>query len=877
MLGNEPPSLEIEGPTSVRTVPTLSTSFVGRTRELASVTTLLRQNRVVTLLGPGGIGKTRLALEVAATSDALWEQPVGFCDLSACRDVEAMCEAIAYALGIGAMDGLRDLIPRALEVRGRSLLILDNVEQLLPSAAPVIAEWSMGAPLVCLLVTSREMLRVGAEAVFEVKPLAEAGELYIDRASRVRHDYTPDEAERKVIEDIVRRLDGIPLAVELAAARASVLSASDLRERLDGRFEILSSGRRDQARRQATIHDTIAWSWDLLDDDEQRALAACSVFRGGFSVSLAEAVLSAGRTEASPEPIDLLQALRDKSLLRDLQVSAHGLRFGMYESIRYFAADKLQGKTAVAVRCHFGEVLVGFAEGKLEGSPGSEEVLSAVSAERENLHVCLEGLPDVPQGVRRSLALRAGSVLDALLPDEGISNTELRHLDAALASSGDAEPLHLAAALLARASKRAFMADSRAHGDAERALAIAVEQRDPGLQAAAHYSLGAASYSSSALEDALASFSRAKSMFRDLRNHWGEARCLQQEAACLQSLNRPSAALERLRDCLALSKQHGCVRGEVRAHAGLGFHHLEAGELESTRHHYERCLRLAREVGARRTAMLVTGYLGLAYFDHDRLDDALEYLDAATIEARESGYTRAEGVFTAIAAAVRAARDEPQEAREGFDAAKLMLRDSGIWSRVAAIHRGHLSLGLARQAAAAGKLEHWKRQRAVARRVADEVREADASGSRLIDSSDDARIALRILECALGRATRPESTAHVAADAAAAQRLLVARDIEWFQLGEAPRVDLKRRAVLRKIVDALCKQHESKVGKPIAVASLLEAGWPGEKMARSAALNRLYVALATLRSLGLRPILQRRKSGYLFDVRVALEWSDDRG
>lgn len=855
----------------------LHNAFIGRQSDLDAVTAMFDTSRLVTLVGPAGIGKTRLALEVAARSAGRWDERAIVCDLSGASDVDALCDAVARTLEVPVAGDLAPVLPLALAGHGKVLLLLDNFEQLLPEAAAVVASWLERAEQLHILVTARETVRIAAEASFEVPPLDEAVAFFVDRVAQARGSYEPGDAERKTIEAIVTRLDGIPLALELAAARATMLSIADLHARLQQRFDVLGSGARDKNSRQATMFGAIAWSWELLDDAERRALCACSVFRGGFTVAALEYVLKGASPDGATGDVlllDVVQALRDKSLLRESPADAEvALRFGMYESIRAFAEAKLEASGDADTMCIRGaEFSLESAERALAADPGSEAVFRRVVAERPNLAAVLEGIPTrkVGDALRVSMALRAAVALDALAPDDGISSSEYRHLCAALGQPCDVEPTVATRALMVRGTKRAYLAQlDEAKEDLRAALAAASD--DENLQSAASYRLGYANYAGGELDKAYERYTTAVALFRKQNNAWGEARALQQQAACLQSLNRPNEAIALLEQSLTLCRAHGYKRAEVRALAGTGFHQLESGSFRLAEQSYGRCLDLAREVGATRTAMLVTGYLGVLQFDHDALDDALEYLEASVAEARESGDPRAEGVFSAVVGALRATRNEIDVARVAFDVATVRLKEHPFFAGVADIYRAHLDLALARQSATDGDSEAAKRHlRAAAARAHAARTEGDPP---LSARSDDARIALRILERHEQRTKQAPEVPST--DSGQAMRFALANDCSWFALGDGEPVDLSRRRVLRQILAAIAEQHEQHIGQPLSVASLLDAGWPGERMARSAALNRLHVALATLRAHGLRPVLQRHREGYMFDAALRIERHDD--
>ena len=350
-LRNEfPPLKTLDGVTN--NLPVELTSFVGRS-EVDGVLSQLEDARIVTLTGPGGTGKTRLSLQVAAELAGRFDDGVWFVALAAIREPELITSAVATTLGL--QPSARDPDGRLADyLRNKNLLlVLDNFEQVI-EAAPKVTMWLRGAPGLKVLVTSRGPLRISGEREFPVPPLAlpaenewltpevlmgfEAVALFVERARAARPDFILDSRTAPLVADIVARLDGLPLAIELAAARIRLLSVEGIRDRLGSRLGLLTGGARDLPERQRTLRNAIEWSYDLLDAEHRRLFGRLGVFAGGFAIEHAEAVCAQG---LAIDILDGISTLGDQGLLRRVE-SATQSRFLMLETIREFAGELLE-------------------------------------------------------------------------------------------------------------------------------------------------------------------------------------------------------------------------------------------------------------------------------------------------------------------------------------------------------------------------------------------------------------------------------------------------------------------------------------------------------------------------------------------------------
>jgi predicted ATPase/DNA-binding NarL/FixJ family response regulator len=346
---------------AVRTIqspslPTPPTALVGRDRERAAVVDTLRRAdvRLVTLLGAGGVGKTRLALAVAEELRSVFDDRVYMVDLSALVDASLVLSTIAGALGVAqSVDrDLLDQLARRLRMQS-TLLVLDNFEQVI-EAAPDLARLLAAAPQIKMLVTSRAALRISAEHEFPVPPLelpapdrlsdpdsvtqCEAVALFIARARAVKPDFEILPASAPILAEMCARLDGLPLAIELAAARIKLLTPQALLARLSHRLPLLTGGARDLPARHKTLRSTIDWSYDLLSPQEQALFTRLAVFNGGWCLQAVESVLVLDTDQA----LDGLAALVDRSLLRQWETADGEPRYSMLETLREYASERLE-------------------------------------------------------------------------------------------------------------------------------------------------------------------------------------------------------------------------------------------------------------------------------------------------------------------------------------------------------------------------------------------------------------------------------------------------------------------------------------------------------------------------------------------------------
>ena len=560
-------------------LPTQPTELIGREDELAQVSELIRSSRLVTLTGAGGSGKTRLALQAAAELVEEFADGVFWISLAQLTNAALVLPTIAST--IGARDDLAQFVGEK-----RMLLLLDNLEHLLDSA-PALGELVRSCPKLTLLVTGREPLRVGGEQQFEVLPLSEveAVELFTQRARQVTPAFEPD---RHVVE-ICRRLDGLPLAVELAAARTKLLSPQQILERLADRFGLLVTGPRDAPQRQRTLRATIEWSYDLLGDDERRLFARCAVFAGSFSVEAAEQVCGAD--------LDALESLLEKSLLRRW---ASG-RLGMLETIQEYAAEALEARAdAAEVRAgfedFFAQLLDREWERLLDPAEGSAAI-DRLDADYDNVLSALASALDRGETERTALMARRlhtfWRLRDRLL-EGGL------WLDRAVAATNGLSGRTRAELLRAAGGNAGLVGRDVRHRELVREALVEYERAsDEAGMASCLVALGRP-------EEALR-------IYRRLNHVLGMARALEWIGSSLLHRGRAAEALPFLEESLELEQRGAPADVTAGLLHDLGNAAVDLGDLSRARASFERSARLSLELRNRTgVAYCVAGLASVA-------------------------------------------------------------------------------------------------------------------------------------------------------------------------------------------------------------------------------------------------------------------------
>ena len=612
-----------------RGAPVSVAAFIGRARERAKLAELLAETRVVTLTGSGGCGKTRLAMVVSGDVAARFADGVRWVDLQAVSEPGRVAPAVAEAVGVRERPGqaLTDTLVEQLQEQ-HLLLVLDNCEHLVQGCSELVGNLLAACPQVHLLATSRVPLLVDGEASFEVAPLpvpapdarsgsmvasAEAARLFEVRARQVDVDFRIDDGNARAVAEICRHLDGVPLAIELAAARVRVLTPSQIAAGLSDRFGLLTSGLRGAPARQRTLEASLDWSYDLLDDVQRLALARLSVFAGSFELDAAEAVVS-GEGIGNSDVLDLVTGLVEQSLLQVVERQGRA-RYRLLETIRFYARqrlseldddDRVRGRH-LAFQL---ELAARAQTGLASGQP--EPWVARLTADQDDLRAAIDRAVD-----SRDLSALVGltePIYRFWFDRAGSTDVYHRLHDAvtgATASEDERVRGLTTAALLA-------VAGGRPH-DAHRSASMAV---DAANAANADISLALA-LSVRAQAGSVSGLSTNEQIFADVAGAIEHAeRCGDPPAltsaltmggwtllhsAAINAAQRP---LERAIDVCDIT---GYRFHLPAAHAVLGLWPVFSGELDRARRHARRCREVAGEVG--RPAWEAIGLAGLGAAD----------------------------------------------------------------------------------------------------------------------------------------------------------------------------------------------------------------------------------------------------------------------
>jgi len=683
-VGNQP------SPTNIRPEPG---RFIGREEQRAFIRARLSgPARMLTLVGPGGAGKTRLAKEAALDLADAGQFPGGiwFCDLTEARTTADVLRCVGAALDVplGEGKGLRDPVERIgrdLQGRGLTLLVHDNAEQVVEEGAPLLARWEKGLPNVRWLITSRERLRIAPEEVLDIEPLPvdQACELFLERAAHARPGLTVDEHVQADVRAIVAKLDGLPLAIELVAPRVAVLTPSQIRERLESRFQLASTTRRDLPVRQRTLRAALDWSWDLLSEAERATLAQVAVFRGGFRAAVGEQVVSLAGIADAPWIPDVLQALLDKSLLRSFEPAElpGETRITLLESIREYAAMRLDERDDRAeVQARHARVILELADSIAKDLDGDDlSALRRLGLETENLRVLLERNPSPEH------ACRAAILLEAVLSVRGPIAEHRALLDRALVLAEHASQGLRLQLLLARARARRRAGEHEAAlEDANSAMEVGTELGDAPLAEAIFCKAMALDFAGHPGR-AAPLYADAKRRFDAVGLESGQVRALAMHAFALWQLGRRDEAEPMLRDALQRIDATQLWAYGARMLSTLGL-------VLGARGRWEEALEVLRgstfdsaQLGSRRGESLVLANLGALASAFGAIDRAVTHAEEALALQPEGSDPMLRAVILRNLGLLEADRGDHGEAHEHLSralAAHTELRDDLGCARV---------------------------------------------------------------------------------------------------------------------------------------------------------------------------------------------------
>lgn len=957
----------------------LPTEFVGREQELQRIAQLVAQGKsLITLRGPAGVGKTRLAkrfvlTHMSAIADA-FQAGAWFCDLAEVRTVSGIAQAVMDVLplpdDIPVGEGAGGVVTETLSRLGSVLIVLDNFEQVAEYTEATVGQWLASLGNVQFIVTSRETLNLPGEQCIEVHPLptpetnqrqaaldSDAVQMFLDRTRGTQSEYSFPDSDVEPVCEIVRQLDGNPLSIELAAARMAIMSPSQILVRLADRFTLLKTASRSSDPRQTSLIAALDWSWDLLNDWERSAFAQCAVFCQGFTLEAAEAVVDLSGLEAAPEVIDALQSLRNKSMLKVTPGAEDGRsRFGMYESLRQFAAQKLAGHTgAEAVEGRHTEYFLSAGEQWAQAveRSGQRDALESLAAEKENLISAFNrSLTKNRTHGNAALVVRCALILDPLLylrgptdlhddilrtavqfaADTGLNSVGSCRLIASRASnlraSGHVEEavadyeralemarefndsatrgLILSRLGFARSTQGDFEEAARCYEEAETLLS---EQQDESELGILHGRIGAKAYLTDDLETAQARFEAALAAHRAAGNQWYEAIVLCNLGLVHDRAGRFRDALETLTAALELARSVGNPRTESVALGNVGHLYLDYGRHALAEDLLNKALDLHHALGNERFAGIITSYLGLLEADRGNLEAARRAFNQAVRTLREWGNERWIGrtvlqiaFLDVLEGSLNSAKTAANEAVELLERSEDRRYSAIAWALIGACFAlgseadaaadafakardqiqqeptspfaatAHLLEGcLFSLRAATGDVNQAERVNEV---VVASIRAGIEDESHpwgrppLVRQAALCRLALRILENSIS----PNTLRRIRAIGIDRHHdaLIVTGEGSAFRPPGADWVDLHKRRALPGILRSLVTQRRTQDAEPLTVYDLIEAGWPGEKTLPDAGAHRVYVAIDTMRKLGLRDCILRNDDGYFLSTEIAL-------
>jgi predicted ATPase/class 3 adenylate cyclase/Tfp pilus assembly protein PilF len=617
-------------------LPQQLTSFIGRGKEKAEVKERLSHSRLLTLTGSGGTGKTRLALQVGAETLEDFPDGVWLVELAALSDPDLVAQAVATALHLRGEPG-RPLSETLTDhLRDKTLLLLlDNCEHLLDSCARLANTLLTHCARVRILATSREPLGIAGESAYRIPSLSmpnpkqslpgedlhryEAVQLFLERAVSQQPAFTLNERNASTVASVCRRLDGIPLAIELATARMRAMPVEQIEPRLNDRFRLLTGGSRTALPRQQTLRALMDWSYDMLNDQEKTLLHRLSVFAGGWTLEAADAVCARDEIE-SWELLDLLLSLSDKSLV--VYEEAEGsARYRLLETLRQYALEKLAiDAGAKPIQDRHRDYFLSLAENAAPNLDGAEQGawLEILETEHENLRAALDWCAQDAEGAEKGL--RMGAALQRFWATRGYFTEGRERLSALLARPEAQQQTLVRADALHGAGLLAFYQSDydAAQSLLEASLAIRQERGEGAGAAHSLLNLGNVAYRRGDFAAADSLYERSCAIRSELNDRQGMAAALSNRGSVASSLRDYAKARSLLEQSVAIKEELGDPRGIAIALDNLGSVATLQGDYEAARPLHERSLVLQRQLGNREGIATVLGHLAsLAYWQAD--------------------------------------------------------------------------------------------------------------------------------------------------------------------------------------------------------------------------------------------------------------------
>jgi predicted ATPase len=726
----------------------------------------------------------------------------------------------------------------------------------------MLATWLDLAPELALLVTTRERLRIAGERVIALGPLprADAVRLFLARARAVRRDLSENAENAPILAELVDKLEGLPLAIELCAARSSVLGPAELLGRIGRRLETLVD-RGATLPRHATLRAALEWSWQLLDPGLRRAIGQCAVFRGGFDLAAAEAVL-----DLDQPALDVLEALIDKSLIK-VQDNARGeRRYSMLESVCELCEERVDPADRAAAEERHARYYLDVSEQWAERALRTGDFGSREQLELESHNLLAVHARALTRGAR-ARGLAAALALEPLFARRGPLGRFIALLDSAQGGAIDDPALERRGFLARGIAKRSSGDCAGAVVDLERAQEGAADRT--AIWALAQ--LGVAHLVLQEHERMEERLALAARQAEGLGDAFASGQVHAAYAIVRGAQERFAEAFEHDRSAAACFRRSGASSEEAIMLFFRGYLHLEQGSLAEAEHYLSLGLRLLREIGERRLEAHALADLGMLRIEQGRSDEAAELLASAIEIAHNVGDDHCRGLAHGYSGQNELERGALDSARDHFDRAVQVLSEVGDrrWVAHSRASLGAVETLLGRTVLGRELFDEAEREIESAGKGDDRlvfegwraVTEPDRAGGFLAKVPANAHFHYR----AVSRLVRAR---HDGPSGAAGLR--VATDAAWFEV-DGERVSLARRGSLRRILQALVAAHATDPNATIDVGALFEAGWPGQRIHADSAAHRVHVAMATLRKLGLGSVLVTRSEGYALERSLNVE------